>query len=63
MTQKEFDEIKWTGGMKAKYKDKYHDIGSVCFKEKLIGITGYCAGGDENDLHWARCENVEKVKL
>lgn len=59
VTQEQFDSIKWTGGMKAKYKDKNYDIGSVCFEEKLIGITGYCTGADENDLQWVRCENIE----
>ncbi len=63
MTKEQFDETRWTGGMRANYENKIYDVGSVCFQERLIGITGYCAGSGKDDLHWVRCENIELEKL
>lgn len=45
--------------MKCGYKGKMYDIGSVDFEERLVGIADYCAGADNGDLQWARCENIE----
>lgn len=64
MTLDQFDKVRWTGNMKAMYRDgKTYDVGSVDFLEQLVGILGYAAGADENNLQWVRCENVEIVKL
>lgn len=61
MTIKEFDEVRWTGGMEIIHKWEHEgitkeDVRNVCsvdFIEKLIAFN---VDNDE-DLHWARCEN------
>lgn len=57
MTIEQFDEIKWTGGMRIKYREKEYDVCSVDFIEKLVAFN---VTNDE-DLHWARCENVTLI--
>ena len=65
MTIEEFDKAKWTGGMKIIHTWEYdgkrnEDVRNVCsvdFIEKLIAFN---IDNDE-DLHWARCENCTIV--
>lgn len=58
MTIKEFDNTKWTGQMKCRYKLKEYDIVSVDFEERLIAIQ---ETNDEEQLDWKRCENVTLI--
>jgi hypothetical protein len=59
MTQGEFDSIGWTGQMKCNYKGGIYGIGSVCFEERLVGLSDYCTCAYVGDLQWVRCENIE----
>jgi len=63
MNVEAFDSVKWTGQMRVEYKNKIYDVASVDFEERLIGISGYCDGGDESDVQWIRCENAVINKL
>lgn len=57
MTIDEFNTQRWGGNMKAVYKEKIYDIGSVNFPEALVGLDD---GAD--DYIWIRCENIELVQ-
>lgn len=57
MTIEEFDKTRFTGLMKVRYDGSIKAICSVDFKEKLIAFN---VDNDE-DLHWARCENCELI--
>lgn len=58
MTIDAFNATGWTNGMTAKYHgdDKTYPVVGVDFGEQLVGLKG--AGGDADELYWARCENV-----
>ena len=58
MTQQEFDNTGWHGGMRCIYQGNSHDIGSCDFKERLVGIVV----GFSDDLSWIRCENIKLIK-
>lgn len=58
MTIEQFDETKFSGLMKVKHNGIVRDLCSVDFEEKLIAFN---VDNDE-DLHWARCENCELIK-
>lgn len=58
MTIDQFNETKWTGGMRITYREKIYDVCSVNFLEKLVAFN---LENDE-DLNWARCENVTLIK-
>lgn len=54
MTLQEFDNTRWSGGMKCTYQGKEHDIGSCDFEERIVGIVVDYS----DDLQWVRCENI-----
>lgn len=58
MTIEQFDETKWTGGMRITYREKVYDVCSVNFLEKLVAFNT----DNDEDLNWARCENVTLIK-
>jgi len=58
MTLEEFDNTRFTGNMMFKIHGEIREICSVDFQEKLIAFN---VENDE-DLHWARCENCELIK-
>jgi len=62
MTLDEFDNAKWTGGMKLEYKNEVYEVAAVSFEEKLVGFQEDFATGNENDLSWARCENIKIIE-
>lgn len=63
MTAKEFDETKFTGGMRCLYKRKEYPIYMVDFEERLIAINeSNQEVTDDMQLDWKRCENVEIIK-
>lgn len=59
MTIEEFDKTKFNSLMHIKHDGIINGICSVDFKEKLIAFK---VDNDE-DLHWARCENCELINL
>ena len=61
MTQDEFDSTRWGADMAALYHrdNETHDVVSVDFQEKLVGLEGVTAGSDEPN--WVRCENITLV--
>lgn len=59
MSIEEFNNTRFGNGMKVIYKGEEIDIISVDFAEALVGIG--IEGGDEDEIHWVRCENVELV--
>jgi hypothetical protein len=61
MTTEEFDNTKWRGGMKIKYKGNEYKIYALDFDERLIAAKGVTMGTDEPN--WLRCENCELVVL
>jgi major membrane immunogen (membrane-anchored lipoprotein) len=61
MTIEQFDTTGWTGNMKCTFQDKEYYIATVDFEEKLVGIYEKIQGGDEDDVSWKRCENIELV--
>lgn len=58
MTIQEFEKTSFGAGMKLKYRDEVYQLGSVDFFENLVGMVN---PDDEDNLMWARCENVELV--
>jgi len=63
MTQEEFDNTGFTGGMKCEFKGKEYEIISVDFEERIIAIdeTGTYEFDGKNGLSWKRCENVTLI--
>lgn len=57
MTIEEFDNTRWSGGMKCIYQGKEHKIGAGEFEEKLVGL---CVDYSDQ-LAWVRCENIELI--
>ena len=56
MTREEFNNYSFGGGMEISYKGNVYPLVSVDFEE---GLIGYDMGGDsDNDVCWARCENI-----
>ncbi len=58
MTRQEFNKSKWGAGMKAAINGSVRDIVSVDFEQKLIGLE---IEGDDENIDWVRCENVELI--
>ena len=58
MTQIDFDDTKWSSGMKMVYENEKHNIVSVDFHERLIAFDA----GFDNEVTWVRCENAELIK-
>lgn len=58
MTIEEFNRTGWKINVTAKYHGdgKTYPVLSVDFGEQLVGLKG--AGGVEDEIYWARCENV-----
>ena len=46
--------------MKAMYKDKEHDVVTVDFEEKLLGLEDPLF---PEETKWVRCENCEIINL
>jgi len=62
MTQQEFDSAMFGKGDKAKYKDgETYPIAQLDFDERLIGLLMEIPGGEEGDVSWVRCENIEYI--
>jgi hypothetical protein len=62
MTQEQFDNTGFTGGMFCVYKEKEFEIVQVDFEERLIGIQELeNFEYDEHQVDWKRCENVEII--
>ena len=60
MTIEEFNNTSFGANMEIAYKGNIYDMVSVDFEEALIG---YDMGDDsDNDVCWARCENVRIIK-
>ncbi len=59
MTIEEFDKTKFDAGMSFMIKGRMHDIASVNFDQKLIGVENY---SDPEEIDWYRCENIELYK-
>ena len=57
MTTETFNQTKWHANMKVTYYGQTHHVVSVDFVEQLIGMRGVLQSKDEEIL-WARCENV-----
>ena len=64
MTLDEFDDMRWSGGMRITYKDRPQEfeVAAVCFEERLVAFQDDFMTGNISDLSWARCENVDVVK-
>ena len=58
MTKKEFENMRFSKGMKAIYRSYTYRITTCNFVEYLFELTD-----DENDCIWVRCENVELVEI
>lgn len=61
MTQEEFNQTSFGNGDRAIYKNKVYPVASVDFEENLIGLLMNISGGEEGDISWVRCENVEFI--
>lgn len=61
MKKEDFDEVRFTGGMRAMHNGKKKFVMSVDFPEGLFGLTDKLPGDDFDpwEMQWARCENVE----
>jgi hypothetical protein len=59
MTQEEMKQARFGNGDTAKYRNRIYPIASIDFGENLIGLLMNIPGGDECDISWVRCENVE----
>lgn len=63
MTIKEFKARRWESGMYAThrlYPGRYA-VASVDFDEQTIGLKDF-GEKDSDEIHWARCENVELLE-
>ena len=58
MTKKEFENMRFSKGMKAIYRSYTYRITACNFEEYLLELTD-----DENDCIWVRCETVELVEM
>lgn len=54
MTVEEFNKTGWSKGMNCLYQGKKHQIRSLDFDEKLVGIVV----DHSDDPAWVRCENI-----
>lgn len=63
MTITQFETTRFGNGDKAKYDGEVYPIAQVDFKECLIGLLGVCEGGEDDDINWVRCENIELIAL
>lgn len=62
MTITTFDETRWGAGMTVEYDGKERKVGSVDFREKLIGLESLEEPDEDNPdedipFDWVRCEN------
>lgn len=57
MTKKEFENMRFSKGMKAIYRSYTYRITACNFVEYLFELTD-----DENESIWVRCESVEVIK-
>ena len=63
MTTEQFGRQSFGAGDKARYKNgKVYDVATVDFEEQLIGLRMNISGGEEGDVTWVRCENVEYLQ-
>ncbi len=61
MTEQEFENTGFTGGMYAVYNGQNCKVIQVDFEEGLIGIDENISGGEPGDVSWKRYENIERV--
>jgi hypothetical protein len=56
MTITEFNKTKWHSKMQCEYDGNIYEIGSINFKESLIGLVE-----DDEEVQCVRCENVDLI--
>ena len=63
MTISEFDRTGWRAGLQAKHAEsgRVCPVVSVDFYEKTVGLKNFMEGAEPDEVHWARCENIEIV--
>ena len=61
MTLTEFDEARFSKNDIAVYDGEQYCIGAIDFQEQLIGLLMEADEGQEQDIKWVRCENVEHI--
>jgi len=62
MTIDQFNKSRFGTGDKAKYTDgKTYVVAQVDFEEQLLGLLMEIDGGEEGEVSWVRCENVNYI--
>jgi hypothetical protein len=64
MTLEEFSNTRFGFGMRAIYKGQVYLVKTVDFEESLLGLLlPDNQEGDDWEVSWVRCENIELIKF